>query len=107
MSDQVQKIQERVNEAADKEAWEIIHAAFAPAKAVCKELKKRFPKTPNWEYECVWCKVYSHELSKSVEVRVDESLLRDIENALFEVVKEHARQVHTDEFLAKMSSVLP
>lgn len=107
MSEQIQKIQERVNAAADKEAWEIIHEAFAPAKAVCGLLRGRYPKFPNWEYECIWCKVYSSEYSKSVEVRVGESLLRDIENALFEAVKEHARQVHTDEFLAKMSSVLP
>lgn len=97
----IEKIQERLNEAADKEAWEIIHTAFAPAKAACKELKKRFPKTPNWEYTSFYCKIYG------VEVRVDEALLGTIENGIFEVVKEHARQVHTDEFLAKMSSVLP
>jgi hypothetical protein len=40
-------------------------------------------------------------------VRVDEALLGTIENGIFEEVQEHARQVHTDEFLAKMSSVLP
>ena len=97
----IEKIQERLNEAADKEAWDIIHAAFAPAKTVCGMLRRRFPKSPNWEYTSFYCKIHG------VEVRVDEALLRTIENGIFEEVKEHARQVHTDEFLAKMSSVLP
>lgn len=103
----VEKIQERVNEAADKEAWNIIHCAFAPAKAVCKSLRARFPKAPNWELSFFYVNVYCAELKGTAAIRVDEGLLRLIEAAIFAEIREHARQVHTDEFLAKVSAVIP
>lgn len=98
-------IQDRLNAEADAETLALIEKTFAAASDADNILRARFPDCINLDHDKVYAEVFVAGLAGKVSVVVNEELLKAIRRALFGAVREKARKVYTDEFMAKVAKM--
>lgn len=98
----MQAIQDKINEEADRESLALIESIFEGAASADNTIRARYPNSINFDHDKITAEVFLGEFNRKVSVPINDDLFKAIRRALFGAIRDKARKVHSDEFIAKV-----